>query len=191
MHDTEKLQKLLEVVRDEILPLTESEVARGNHAFGGAVVRPDTLTSVMVGSDNRTASPLFHGEMDTLNRFFKLPVRPNPADLIFLSTHDPCPMCIAAIAWAGFKEVWVLFGTSDVEDEVCMKLNAQMFKEVFGVDGVRPENAFFTKRSLKKAVAGSPDKDELQAIVDEIEKRYDALEVADFDYPEIDIPTTD
>ena len=167
MHDSEKLQKMLEVIRDEILPLTEAEVARGNGVFGGAILRTDTLTSVMVGSDNHVENPLFHGEIDTLNRFFKLPVRPDPGELIFLATHDPCPMCASAIALAGFKELWVLFDRKDTD----------VYRELFGVEGARPENAFFTKHSIKKAVATSPDKEALEAILNEIEKRYEALGV--------------
>ena len=177
MHDSEKLQKMLEIIRDEILPLTENEVSRGNNVFGGAILRTDTLTSVMVGSDNSAENPLFHGEIDTLNRFFKLPVRPDPGELIFLATHDPCPMCAAAIALAGFKELWVLFGYKDIEGTFGVQTDAQVYREVFGVEGTRPENAFFTKHSLKKAVATSPDKEALGEILDEIEKRYEALDV--------------
>lgn len=183
MHDAEKLRKMLEIIRDEILPLTESEVKRGNHVFGGAILRTDTLTSVMVGSNNRIESPLFHGEIDTLNRFFKLPVHPPTDELIFLATHDPCPMCAAAIAWAGFKELWALFDYQDVEAEFGMPVDITMFREVFGVEGVRPENTFFKKHSLKRAISTSPDRDELQEILEEIEKRYAALAVSDFDYP--------
>ncbi|MDL2263624.1 nucleoside deaminase [Synergistaceae bacterium OttesenSCG-928-I11] len=179
MHDSEKLQKMLEIIRDEILPLTENEVSRGNNVFGGAILRTDTLTSVMVGSDNRVENPLFHGEIDTLNRFFKLPVRPDPGELIFLATHDPCPMCAAAIAVAGFKELWVLFGYKDIAETFGLQTDAEIYREVFGVEGARPENAFFTKHSLKKAVATSPDKEALGEILDEIEKRYESLDVKD------------
>ena len=183
MHDAEKIQGILEVIRDEVLPLTEAEVARGNHVFGGAILRADTLTSVMVGSNNRIENPLFHGEVDTLNRFFKLPVRPATKDLLFVATHDPCPMCAASIAWAGFKELWVLFDYKDVEAEFGMPVDLMMYREVFGVEGVRPDNFFFKKYGLKRAVVESPEKAELQAILDEIERRYAALEVQDFEYP--------
>jgi tRNA(Arg) A34 adenosine deaminase TadA len=179
MRDSEKLQKILEVVRDEILPLTESEVSRGGGVSGGAILRADTLTSVMVGSDNRTENPLRHGDIDALNRFFKLPVRPDPSELIFLATHDPCPMCAAALAWAGFKELWVFFGHEDLEDALTGRASAEMYRELFGVESMRPKNAFFTKYNLKKAAAASPDKEELLEITDEIEKRYAALDAKD------------
>lgn len=183
MHETEKIRGILEVIRDEVLPLTESQVACGNHVFGGAIMRADTMTSVMVGSNNRVENPLLHGEIDTLNRFFKLPVRPRSEDLLFVATHDPCPMCAAAIAWAGFKELWVLFNYKDVEAEFDMPVDLLMYREVFGVEGVRPNNRFFSKHSLKEAVAESSDRDSLQPIFDEIKRRYAALEIQDFPYP--------
>lgn len=183
MHNAEKLRKMLEVIRDEVLPLTESEVARGNHVFGGAIMRSETMTSVMIGSNNRIENPLNHGEIDALNRFFKLPVRPSTKELIFLATHDPCPMCASAIAWAGFKEIWVLFDYEDVKEEFDMPVDTLMYREVFGVDGVRPENTFFTKYNLKKAIEVSTNKEELMELLDEITKRYDALEVGEFEYP--------
>ncbi|MDR3331379.1 MAG: nucleoside deaminase [Synergistaceae bacterium] len=183
MHNSEKLQKLLEVIRDEILPLTESEVQRGNHVFGSAILRSDTLTSVMAGSDNRVENPLFHGEIDALNRFFKLPVRPQAKDLIFLSIEDPCPMCASAIAWAGFKELWVLFGHKDVEADFSMPSAGVMYRELFGVDGIRLDNLFYKKHSLRKAVAALPEEDELNGILNGIIERYYAMEVKPFEYP--------
>jgi tRNA(Arg) A34 adenosine deaminase TadA len=183
MRDDEKIEKMLDSIRDEILPLTECEVKRGNHVFGGAILRQDTMTSVMVGSNNRIENPLFHGEIDTLNRFFKLPVRPRTDELIFLATHDPCPMCAAAIAWAGFREVWALFGYKDVESEFNMPVDLEMYRELFGAGGVRGENKFFKKYSLKEAIEESSDPERYTETLEDIEKRYAAMKVSDFEYP--------
>jgi len=182
MRDVEKIEKILDVIRDEILPLTEYSVTQGNHVFGGAILRPDTLTSVMVGSNNRVESPLFHGEIDTLNRFFKLPVRPRPDELVFLATHEPCPMCAAAIAWAGFKELWVLFGNKEIIEDFDMPVDMEMYLELFGTHRIRPDNGFFKKYSLTEAIAGL-DTDRFDETLGEIRKRYAALNVADFEYP--------
>jgi len=182
MRDVEKIEKILDVIRDEILPLTECGVTRGNHVFGGAILRPDTMTSVMVGSNNRVENPLFHGEIDTLIRFFKLPVRPKPEELIFLSTHEPCPMCAAAIAWAGFREVWVLFDAREMELEFNMPVDDEIYKELFGSNGLRPDNKFFKKYSITEAIEDSGS-DKFTETLDEIRKRYAALNVTDFEYP--------
>lgn len=169
MADQEKLRRLLEIVRDEILPLTESEAAKGCGATGGAVLRSDTYTSVMIGSDSTSQSPLLHGEIDALSRYFKLPVRPDPSELIFLATHDPCPMCAAAIARSGIKELWYIFDSPE---------NEHICEELFGAPRVREENEFFTKRRVADAIeeGGSA---ELADLLDEITKRYDALAPTD------------
>ena len=182
MRDIEKIGKMLDVIRDEIIPLTECEVTRGNHVFGGAILRPDTLTSVMVGSNDRVENPLFHGEIDTLIRFFKLPVRPRPEELVFLATHEPCPMCAAAIAWAGFKELWVLFGAKEIIEDFDMPIDMEMYLELFGTHKIRPDNSFFKKYSIIEAIA-ELDTDRFDETLGEIRKRYVAMEVSDFEYP--------
>jgi tRNA(Arg) A34 adenosine deaminase TadA len=175
VNDAEKVKMLLEVIRDEILPLTESESARGNAPSGSAILRADTLTSVMVGADNRITNPIFHGDIDAINRFFKLPVHPPAEELIFLASHDPCPLCAAAIAWAGFKELWVLFDQDAIEPKGSLKTSISMYRDIFGVEGIRHENSFFTRHSIKRAVATSPNREELQVLFDDVERRYAAL----------------
>jgi tRNA(Arg) A34 adenosine deaminase TadA len=176
---------LLEVVRDEILPLTESESAKGNEPSGGAILRADTLTSVMVGADTRLKNPLFHGDIDAINRFFKLPVHPPAEELIFLATHDPCPMCASAIAWAGFKEMWILFDEDDREPSGGISTDSlTMYRGLFGVDRIREENGFFTKHSIKKVIATNPGKDELQVLLEEVGHRYAALRLHENDVRE-------
>lgn len=178
-----RTERMLLVIRDEVFPFTKKEVAGGNHVFGGAVLRADTLETVVVGSNNRIENPLFHGEVDTLNRFFRLPSRPPSAELLFIATHDPCPMCAAAIAWAGFREVWTLFDYEDVEKSFDMPVDLTMYREVFGVDGVRPSNAFFDKKSLKSAAASDPESRRLLSLIGEIDQLYGSLQAVDFNYP--------
>ena len=178
-----RTEKMLLVIRDEVFPFTRKEVARGNHVFGGAILRADTLETVVVGSNNRIESPLFHGEVDTLNRFFKLPSRPASSELLFIATHDPCPMCAASIAWAGFREVWTLFDYEDVEKSFDMPVDLLMYREVFGVDGVRPINTFFNKKSLNSAAVAVSESVRLLALIDEIDTLYSTLQVSDFDNP--------
>jgi tRNA(Arg) A34 adenosine deaminase TadA len=129
----------------------------------------------MVGADNRVTNPLFHGNIDAINRFFKLPVHPPAETLIFLVTHDPCPMCAAAIALAGFKELWVLKGYEDVEQDCSLKESHAMYRDIFGVDGIRHENNFFTRRSIRKLVATSTNREELQTLLDCVDHKFAAL----------------
>lgn len=174
MIETEKLAKILDVISNEILPLTESEVESGSGVLGGAILRADTMTSVMVGASSTAKDPLAHGEMDALTRFFNMPVRPDPSELIFVATHEPCPMCAGAIAVAGFRELWVFNGVKDAAAYPANYRGSEATRELYGVECANSDNAFFTKRYIRGAVEVADD-DSLRAAVAEIDKRYASL----------------
>ena len=90
-------------IEAEIVPLTRRGVAEGNKVFGAAVLRKSDLSLVLAGTNNETANPLWHGEIHTLKLLYEMPrpARPAPADCLFLSTHEPCSMCLSAITWGG------------------------------------------------------------------------------------------
>lgn len=62
--------RLLDVIEQDILPLTEIGVARGNKLFGAAILRKTDLSLVIAGTNDETTNPLHHGEIATLNRFY-------------------------------------------------------------------------------------------------------------------------
>ena len=109
MTEAEKIEKILRAIRGAPLPLTERMVERGNHVFGGLVPRAEDCSVVAAGSNDRVENPIYHGEIDTLRRFSRSR-SPRAQDCIFVASHAPCPMCASAIAWAGFREVWMLYG---------------------------------------------------------------------------------
>jgi tRNA(Arg) A34 adenosine deaminase TadA len=86
-------------------------VREGNKTFGSAVLRKRSLDFVAAGTNEEAQNPLLHGEISGLNRYWSLPPesRPPPAECLFLSSHEPCPMCLSAIAWSGFDNFYYLF----------------------------------------------------------------------------------
>lgn len=178
-----KIENILKAIKDDLLPLTKKGVEEGNHVFGGLVLDAASLKTIVAGTNNRQGNPIFHGEIDTILRFFSMKGRPAPSECIFVVSHDPCSMCISAIAWSGFREIWVLFGYEDVAKDFEMPVDLMMYKEVFGVEGAKDENLFFRKYSIKRESENESNAAILKEKIEELEKLYSSLEVKDFEYP--------
>ena len=139
------LSRLLSVMENEIIPLTTRGVEAGNKVFGAALLRKSDLSLVLAETNNETENPLWHGEVHTLKRFYEMGERPDPKDLIFLSTHEPCTMCMSAITWAGFDNFFYFFSHEDSRDAFAIPHDLKILKEVFGLEpgGYRSKNAFW------------------------------------------------
>ena len=107
---------------------------------------------MLAGTNNEIENPLWHGEVHTLKKFYELPAgeRPTTTDCIFLSTHEPCSLCLSAITWAGFDNFYYLFRYADTSDAFNIPHDLKILQEVFAIkDGnyVR-ENAFWKSHSI-------------------------------------------
>ena len=155
MTDAPLAARLLDVIEHDILPLTAKGVADGNKVFGAAILRKSDLSLVLAETNNETENPLWHGEVHTLKRFYEMGERPPTKDLIFLSTHEPCTMCMSAITWAGFDNFFYFFSHEDSRDAFAIPHDLKILKEVFGLEpgGYRRSNAFFNARWIADMVA--------------------------------------
>ena len=171
--------RLLDVIEDDILSLTERGVAAGNKVFGAAILRKSDLSLVIAGTNDETDNPLLHGEINTLNRFYALPERPATAELVFLTTHEPCTLCMSAITWAGFDNYYYFYSHEDSRDSFAIPHDLKILKEVFGLEpgGYRRTNAFWTAYALADLVRSEdePLRSQLWAQTERIRARYAAL----------------
>jgi tRNA(Arg) A34 adenosine deaminase TadA len=153
--------RLLTIIEDDIVPKTRTGVAAGNKLFGAAILKKSDLSLVIAATNAETENPLFHGEISTLNAFYKLPAaeRPTTRDCLFLSTHEPCSLCLSAITWAGFDNFFYLFGYEDTRDAFNIPHDLKILQEVFGIESgaYRRDNAFWKSRSIADLVANAPE----------------------------------
>ena len=171
--------RLLDVIEDDILPLTERGVAAGNKVFGAALLAKTDLSVVIAGTNDETANPLWHGEVNTLRQFYESPQRPATKDLLFLSTHEPCTLCMSAITWAGFDNYHYFYSHEDSRDSFAIPHDLKILKELFGLDpgGYRRSNEFWTAYAISDLIDAEPEpqRQRLLAQRDRIRGRYDAL----------------
>ena len=171
--------RLLDVIEGDILPLTERGVAAGNKVFGAALLSKADLSVVIAGTNDETANPLWHGEVNTLRQFYESPQRPATKDLLFLSTHEPCTLCMSAITWAGFDNYHYFYSHEDSRDSFAIPHDLKILKELFGLDpgGYRRSNEFWTAYAISDLIDAEPEpqRQRLLAQRDRIRGRYDAL----------------
>ena len=78
--------------------------------FGAVLVLHDTGEVVAEGWNRSAESPTWHGEIDAINRCVQARPDIGWGQTTLYTTAEPCPMCMAAILWAGIPRV--VFGTS-------------------------------------------------------------------------------
>ena len=172
------LEKFLNVFVKEILPLTEKGVKEGNKIFGAAILKKEDFSLVIAGSNNEIDNPMWHGETHTLKKFYEIDKnsRPSEKDCIFLSSHEPCSLCLSAITFAGFDNFYYLFPYEMTNDEFSIPHDLKILKEVFKVNNgeYNRENSYWKSQNINLLIENLPplEKEKVLNQLDEIKTKY-------------------
>ncbi len=183
--------RLLDVIHDSIIPLTTAGVSRGCKVFGAAILSKSTLSVVVAATNDELTSPLFHGEVTTLLEFHRLnsslPVqeRIDPRDCVFVSTHEPCSLCLSAITWSGFDNFYYLFTYEDTRKTFAIPHDINILQQVFQTHKEDPDDAplynatndFWSSWSIAQLITQSqePQQSQLQKHMQDVKAEYNAL----------------
>ncbi len=167
MADSTLLNRILDVIENDIVPMTERGVTEGNKLFGAAILHKSDLSLVLAETNNESENPLWHGEIHALKRFYEMPKasRPDTKDCLFIATHEPCSLCLSAITWTGFDNFYYLFSHEDSRDSFAIPHDLKILKEVFTLDpgGYNHENAFWTGHALRDMANALPEPEKTAA----------------------------
>lgn len=147
------VDRLLEVMEKDLVPLTQAGVREGNKVFGAAILKKSGLSLVIAATNHETENPLWHGEIHAIKLFWEMPrkERPAPKDCIFFATHEPCTLCLSAITWGGYDNFYYLFSHEDSRDSFHIGHDLRILKEIFKHEpgGYARENDYWRSYNLR------------------------------------------
>ena len=135
-----KFNRILDIFINDLIPQTRLAVKKGNKVFGAFIIKKSDLSLLITGTNNEIVNPLYHGEISALFNFFgskKL----NTNEYYFISSHEPCSLCLSAITWSGFDNFYYFFPYADTKSSFNIPHDLNILNEVFNInDGEYKKN---------------------------------------------------
>ena len=172
------LHKFSDIFKNNILPLTAKGVDIGNKIFGAAILNKNDYSLIVAETNNETENPIWHGEIHTLKKFYELDskIRPNEKNCIFLSSHEPCSLCLSAITFSGFNNFYYLFPYESTSNKFNIPHDLNILKEIFNIEDGKyiKENSYWKSYNINTLIdeLKSNDKNKLTISFNEIKEKY-------------------
>ena len=119
-------------------------------------MKKEDYSLVVAGTNNEIENPLWHGEIHTLKKFYEInkKTRPNEKNCIFLSSHEPCSLCLSAITFSGFDNFYYLFPYESTSDEFNIPHDLRILKEVFNINEGKyiEKNSYWNSYSINDLI---------------------------------------
>ena len=150
---------ILDKILLDLLPLTKIEIQKGNKIFGAIILNKEDYSTISVGTNNEIINPLYHGEISSINNFFNNKVIINPRDCLFISSHEPCSLCLSAITWCGFDNFIFLFPYEDTKNSFNIPHDLKILEEVFNIKKGKynQNNMYWKSYSIIQEISRLPE----------------------------------
>ena len=176
-----KYNIFINTIIEDIIPQTKIAISKGNKIFGAAILKKSDYSIVSIGTNNEIENPLWHGEISALKNFYEIPIneRARTKDCIFVSTHEPCSLCLSAITWTGFDNFYYFFPYSDTNNKFNVPYDLKILKEVFKINqgNYNKENSYWKSYSIIEEInlMNDPEYTEINKKVKRINEIYHDL----------------
>lgn len=95
-----ELNKYMKLAIEEaIISLRE-----GNNGFGAVIIKDEQIISSAHDMEDTKSDPTSHAEISAIKDASQK-LGKSLSGCILISTHEPCPMCAAAVVWSGISEI--------------------------------------------------------------------------------------
>jgi len=173
------LDRIIDVFLNDLLPKTKISVSKGNKIFGGFILNKDELDCLCIGTNNEIENPIYHGEISTIVNFFNIK-NLNPKNYYFISSHEPCSLCLSAITWSGFDNFYYLFPYEETNSSFNIPHDLKILNQVFSIQNgqYNKSNKYWNSFSILDEISklkNDKEKTEILLKLDKIKEIYSKL----------------
>jgi len=185
-----KYNIFIKTILTDIIPFSKVAISKGNKIFGAAILKKNDYSLVCVGTNNEIKNPLWHGEISALNKFYEIPLnkRPKVKDCVFLSTHEPCSLCLSAITWSGFDNFYYLFPYDETKNKFNIPHDLKILTDVFNIKNgdYNRNNNYWKSYSIIENInlMKKPEREILNKEVEKITRIYNNFSILYHKYKE-------
>tara|TARA_B100001769_G_C21964509_1_gene518943 strand:+ start:266 stop:838 length:573 start_codon:yes stop_codon:yes gene_type:complete len=168
--------KILDIFINDLIPLTNISINKGNKIFGAFIVKKLDLSLISIGTNEENKNPLFHGEISTLFNFYEKNFN-NTKDYYFISSHQPCSLCLSAITWSGFDNFYYFFPYHETNENFNIPHDLKILEEVFKIkDGdYKKNNHYWDSFSIISEIRKLEVENQLSGKINKIKEEYQKM----------------
>ena len=168
--------KILDIFLDKLIPLTNISINNGNKIFGAFIVKKSDLSIICMGTNEEIKNPLFHGEISALLNLYETQYN-KTKDYYFVSSHEPCSLCLSAITWSGFDNFYYFFPYEDTKDSFNIPHDLKILEEVFKIKhgNYQKNNQYWQSFSIISEIQKSGQEKQLSSKINKIKDEYQKL----------------